>query len=95
MELTERFRLQEVLETMFIRRRNAFIDEHGLNDKPALILQCLPAAELALDLQNVDLHAAMTGGGGPGAQDGWWNAFKLNGRPALTFDGLTGLLPVS
>lgn len=89
MELIDRFRLDEVLEAVFGRKRIAFVETYALEGLPAIILQCLPATEISFDLQSSELHAAMKAGGGSATEDGYWNGFKFNGRPDPCFEGLT------
>lgn len=85
MELVERLRLQEALEHHLGIRREVFLEDHELREQPALLLQCLPATELAPDLANAELASAFSGGGGLESDDAWWHGFKINGRPEPAF----------
>ena len=91
MELVERLQLQEALEHHFGIRRQTFSEDYELRERSALLLQCLPATELVPDLTSSELSFAISGGGGLESEDAWWNGFKINGRPAPIFDGLTSL----
>lgn len=91
MELVERLRLMEALEHHLRSRREVFLEDHELRERPALLFQCLPSAELVPDLAKAELSSAISEGGGLESEDGWWNGFKIGGHPAPTFDGLTSL----
>lgn len=85
----EQIARDEALERAFDRKRANFLEDYDLTAKPALIWQAWPTAEIKLDLSSEKLHEAICGGGGPGANDGWWHGFKPYGRPSLVFNGLT------
>lgn len=89
MGLLERLELQRELEAFFQVKRVAYLESHGQLGKPALILQCMPAETVVIDLATAKLAEALAAGGGPTAKEGWWDQFKARNRPNLTFDGVT------
>ncbi len=88
MVTTERVALDEALERACERKRVNFIDDYDLRTKPALIWQCWPTDALVLDVTDDKLLEAMRDGGGPTANDDWWQGFRRGSRPSLVFDGL-------
>ncbi len=84
----ERLRVDETLERFFHRKRDGFIEDHELRNRPALLWQCMPCTPLALEVSNEKIREAMRGGG---ADDGWWEGFRMNGPPRLAFEGLTSV----
>lgn len=89
MERAQQIALDEALERAFDRKRASFLEDYELKSKPALILQAWPAAPLEVDILDQNLQDAMRTGGGPTADDGWWNGFTFGWRPTLVFDGLS------
>ncbi|HVL10698.1 MAG TPA: hypothetical protein VM512_16305 [Burkholderiaceae bacterium] len=80
--------LEEVLERGFARKRSNFLDDYGLQDKPVLMWQCLPAEIFLPDISSKKILNAFSQGGGDRADDGWWHGFKSYTGPTLVFDGL-------
>jgi len=88
-ERDQRIALDEVLERALDRKRTNFLEDYGLKSKPALIWQAWPTAHVEVDLSEQKLQDAMRKGGGPTADEGWWNGFQFGWWPRLVFDGLT------
>lgn len=89
MGMLERLELERALEQLFAGKRAGFLEGHGLLSKPALVLQSVPDEPLTIDLTAENVVEALRAGGGPAADDGWWDGLKITGQPNLTFDGLT------
>lgn len=83
--------VDDALERVFERKRSSFLDDYELQSKPALIWQARPSDELALDISDEKLRAALSAGGGPASNDGWWRGFKMNWRHSLVFDGVASV----
>jgi len=88
LDKANQFALDEVLEKFFHQKRANFMQDYDLLERPALIWQAWPSAELEVDVSNEQLLKAMQEGGHPESDYGWWYGFRPNGRPALVFDGL-------
>lgn len=87
----EKIRSDEILDRAFKKKRSAFLEDYELQAKPVLIWQAWPATAHKVDLSSDQLCEAISGGGGPGADDGWWGGFKPYGRPSLVFNGLKSI----
>lgn len=81
--------LMQMLEGLFERRRNNFLEDHELQNQPAITWQCWPSDTLVIDITNKNMQEAIRQGGRPNSSDGWWHGFMMDRQPALSFDGLT------
>lgn len=84
----ETFSLAQFHERVLERKLDVFVEDYGLESKPALVFQSMPLVAVAVDVTNGAIQTAIQEGAGALSDTGWWYAFKASGRSALVFDGL-------
>jgi hypothetical protein len=83
--------LYEGLDDFPVLRRKLqnFCVDHSLEERPALVWQCIPLDSCEVLLSSKDLSAALEEGAGDKKdQSGWWYGFRAGQRPVPVFDGL-------
>lgn len=78
----------EVQERHLLLKRRAFLEEYGLADRPALVLQCSPLSALQVDVTSESVQTAFRLGKGSESNDAWWNGFRDSSLPSPVFDGI-------
>lgn len=79
---------EEWLERVLESRRDAFCQDYGVTDKPALVWQCLPTDDVVVNPASESLQEAIREGASAVSDAAWWYAFKSHRRPVFIFDGL-------
>ena len=89
------FELDEVCERRFDRKRENFIVDHGLENRPAIVWQCTPAERLLMDAVQEPIAAVLETGASQrsGCRDGWWYGFSAGRRVSRVFDGFASASP--
>jgi hypothetical protein len=71
----------------FIRKLRNFLEDHGLDGLPALVLQCDAQDARVADIASRPLQQAMLAGSGESGNADWWMGF-MGGSTQQVFDGL-------
>ncbi|MEO3711329.1 hypothetical protein [Roseateles flavus] len=71
----------------FVRKLRNFMADHGLDDVPALVLQCAPDEPHAPDLKAQALQQALLQGAGQTGHGDWWSGF-MGGASFTVFEGI-------
>jgi hypothetical protein len=84
----ERLLFGDALARAFTQKRSAFVADYGLEEKPALIWQCMSVAALQIDVTSAPLRQAFEEGGQAMSDERWWCGFRAGRRAAAVFDGI-------
>lgn len=88
MKTVEDFAFTEALERELERKRVNFIEDYGLQGKPALIWQCIPLESAEVDVTSSAVNKALQSGASEISDAGWWGAFEHHRSPRFAFDGI-------
>lgn len=81
------YEFAEVVERALERKRMNFSADYGVESKPALIWQCMPARELLLDVATDQLRETLQRGAGDESGIAWWYGFRANQPTVPVFEG--------
>lgn len=78
-----------LVERRFARKRQAFLVDHDVSERPALVLQALPlGADIEVDVGDSSIKVALAQGGSDGAAH-WWDGLRSSASNLRgTVDGL-------
>lgn len=84
----ENLQNRDALQRAFKGKLDDFASDYGLNGKPAIVWQAMPAEVIHVDVLERSLQKALQHGSRSEVTSPWWNGFYSTLRTVPVFDGL-------
>jgi hypothetical protein len=93
MSFEDKLRDEATLERWLQGKRDSFLADYGIGDKPALVWQCAPAQATVADVRDAALWTVVQEGGDSQSENGWWSGFRTRREPRPVFEGVSSWAP--